>query len=101
MMPIDKQGCLRNVMFNIAVSAVLVLLMWLTGSYIKGPISYIGLVLYAPSFIIISLLKGTNVALHFTTYWANLIVSFLFYSVIIALIQWFVYKRKKKRQKTS
>lgn len=96
MMPTDKRGCLRNVMFNITVSAVLVLLMWLTGSYITGPISHIGLVLYAPSFIIISLLQDTNVALHFTTYRANLIVSFIFYSAIIALIQWFVYKRKKK-----
>ncbi len=77
---------------------MLVLLMWYSGRFIKGILDYIGIVLYAPSFLIVALLQGMNTAMHFTTYRTYLIVSFIFYSLVIATAQWIFYKRKKKRE---
>jgi len=99
MKPIDKRLLVRYVLCNLSASSFLVLLMWYTGRVMKGIWDVVGIVLYAPSFIILSILRGMNEALHFTTYNMFLAVSFIFYSAVIALIQIFIYKRKKKQAK--
>lgn len=98
MKPIDKRILFRYIIINVALSSVLVLLMWYTGGFIKGILSYIGLVLSTPSFLILALLKGITNAMHFTTYRTFLIVSFLFYSAVITLIQIIILRWKKKRR---
>jgi hypothetical protein len=101
MKPIDKRLMFRYIIINIIASTFLVLLLWYTGGVLKGILYYMNLVLYLPSFFILVLLKGLNETLHFTTYNTELMVSFIFYSLVIALIQIFIYKRKKKREANS
>jgi hypothetical protein len=99
MKPIDKRLLMRYILINIAASSSLVLILWYTGRFIEGVLFKIGLVLYLPSFYILVFLKGLNETLHFTTDTTELIVSFIFYSILIALIQLIIYKIRKKRIK--
>lgn len=98
MKPINKRLLIRYFLINIAVSSFLVLILWYTGRFIEGVLYKIGLVLYLPSFYILVFLLGLNETMHFTTDNTELFVSFIFYSLLIALIQFFIYKRRKKKQ---
>lgn len=91
-------------MTNLAISSFIVLALWYTGGFIKGILSKIGLILFAPGFIILLFLqmvfqgKGEWEALHDYSYKTLLVISFIFYSAVIAMIQIFIYKRRRKRQ---
>jgi hypothetical protein len=76
-----------NVLINASVSAILTLLMWYTGKFLEGALHDIAYILFLPSFQIISLFRGVNVAMHFTRYRTYLLVSFVFYSFAVGLIQ--------------
>ena len=76
-----------NVLINVSVSAILTLLMWYTGKFLEGVLHGIAYILFLPSFQIISLFRGVNVAMHFTHYRTYLLVSFVFYSFAVGLIQ--------------
>lgn len=79
---------------SLAGSLILTFLIRYTNS-LKGPLNYIGYVLFLPSYLIISLFKGVNEAMHFTRYSTFLWVSFIFYSFFIALIQLIILKMKR------
>lgn len=101
MKPIDRKLLFQYILFNLAASSFLLLCLWYTGGFIEGILSKIGLVLYLPSFYILVFIQGLNETMHFTTYNTELFVSFIFYSAVIALIQIFVYKIRKKKQERS
>jgi hypothetical protein len=101
MKPIDKRLLIRYILINIAASSSLVLILWYTGRFIEGILYKIGLVLYLPSFYILVLLKGLNETMHFTTDSTELFVSFIFYSLLIAVIQIIIYKRRKKKKSNN
>jgi hypothetical protein len=88
------------ILINLSTTTVLVFFMWFVSKYfVKGALDYIGYILFLPSFLIVSLFKSVNVALHFTTKGTFLFVSFIFYSLVIATVQIFIYKRREKRQR--
>jgi hypothetical protein len=87
------------ILINLSISAFLAFLMWYTGRFLEGPLHYIGGILFAPSFFILFLLKGSNYAMHFATERLFLTVSFSFYSIIIALVQIIILKQKTKTKK--
>lgn len=99
MKSISRKLLLRYILFNIAASAFLLLILWYTGRFTEGILDKIGIVLYLPSFYILVLFQGLNETMHFTTYNTELIVSFIFYSAVIALIQIVIYKIRKKSVK--
>ncbi len=73
--------------------------MWFISKYfVKGLLNYVGYILFLPSFLIVSLFRSVNDALHYTTKETFLLVSFIFYSLVIAIVQRILYKRKKKRK---
>lgn len=94
-MPLDKRKLLRYVAINFVFSLSIVLFLWYTGRFVKGILFYVGLFLDMPAFIIISFIGGINNAMHFTPENIYRVVSFIFYSLLIALIQIFIYKRRK------
>jgi hypothetical protein len=94
---LDKRLLFRYIIINIIASSSLVFLLWYTGKFVTGILSYVKLVLYIPSFFILVFLKGLNETMHFTTYKVELLVSFIFYSLVIALIQVLIYKMRKKK----
>lgn len=94
---IDKSLHLRYIISNLLISSLLILLKWYTGKFIKGILSYVGFILDAPSYIILFIILGPTKTLHFTSDKTFLIVSFVFYSIFIGLIQLTIYKLKKKR----
>lgn len=103
MKPIDKE-LFKSVIINLLLSFFIVVAMWYTGGFIKGMLSKIGVILFTPGFLFLVLLKiifrgeGAMEAMDDYSYKTLLIVSFIFYSSIIALIQMFVYKWKKKKK---
>ena len=96
---INKGLLLRYIITNLVISSLILLAIWYSGPFIEGPWFSVKLYLDAPAFIIIALLTGVNSALHFTTENTYRVVSFIFYSAIIAIIQVFIYKRREKRQR--
>ncbi len=86
-------------MTNVATSSLMVLILWYTGRFIEGILFYIGLILYSPGFIILSAIGGPNYAMHFAREITFRLVSFIFYSLLIAIIQVFIYKRREKKQR--
>ncbi len=98
MKSISRKLLLRYILFNIAASAFLLLILWYTGRFTEGILDKIGLVLYLPSFYILVLFQGLNETMHFTDYSTELLVSYFFYSSVIALIEVIIYKLKKRRQ---
>ena len=87
------------VFINLSTTTVFVFLMWFISKYfVKGLLNSVGYILFLPSFLMISLFRNVNVALHYTTRETFLLVSFIFYSLVIATAQWILYKRKKKRE---
>lgn len=98
---IDKRLLLRYILINITISSFLVLLLWYTARFLAGPLFYVKLVLYLPSFYILVFLRGVNNAVHFTTENTYRIVSFIFYLSVIALIQVIIFKIRKKRRLKS
>jgi hypothetical protein len=93
---IDKDRLLRYIITNIVISSLIFLVKLYSGPFIEGPWFTVKLFLDAPAFIIIALLKGVNSALHFTTENLYRIVSFIFYSTVIAMIQILIYKNKRR-----
>lgn len=84
------------IIISFTVSLILTFLIWYTNS-LKGPLNYIGYILFLPSYLIISIFKGVNAAMHFTRYNTFLWVSFIFYLFFIALIQITIVKWKGKK----
>ena len=101
MRQIDKSLLFRYIMINLVASSLIALVLWYTGRFIEGICFSIKLILGAPSFFIVALLTGMNNAMHFTTQNTYRIVSFIFYSAVIALIQLIIYKQKRERQQNK
>ena len=97
-MKVSNRKLLYYGVINLSVTSVLVLILWYTGGFLVGIRAFVGRTLFTPSFFILFLLLGPTKAMHFTTYNTYLVVSFIFYSALIALIQVFIYKRKKKNE---
>jgi hypothetical protein len=100
MKSVDK-SLFRHIMINLALSSLIVLLMWYIGGSIKGLLFDIKLILDAPSFIIVAIFKGVNAAMHFTSDNTYRAISFIFYSIFIALIQIIIYKRRIKKNSNN
>lgn len=95
---ISKTLLIRHVVVNILISSLILLVIWYSSPFIAGPWFTVKLVLDAPAFIILALLKGMNEAMHFTTEAIYRVVSFIFYSTVIALIQTLIYRHRKKKR---
>jgi|GEM_PF-2604840 len=78
---------LHCLLINVCVSLALTLFMWYTGKFLEGGLHEIAYILFLPSFEIISLFRGVNVAMHFTRYSTYLLVSFVFYSFVVGFFQ--------------
>jgi hypothetical protein len=90
------------ILINLSTTTVFVFFMWFISKYFaKGLLNYVGYILFLPSFLIVSLFGNINVALHYTTKETFLLVSFIFYSLVIAIAQWILYKKKKKREEIN
>lgn len=90
---------LRFVGINLFITSLLVFLLWYSGKFTEGVLFYIGVVLDIPVFFVISLFRGMNVAMHFTTYKTFIVVSIIFYSILIAFVQLvFIKFNKRKRE---
>lgn len=87
-----------HTIINLFLSLALTFLMWYPVRSFGIILNYIGYVLFIPSFYIISLFKGVNAAMHFTRDRTYLLVSFIFYSLVIALIQVIILKKKRRKQ---
>ena len=96
---ISNKFLLYYVLINICVSSTLTLLMWYTGKFLEGILHYIAYILFLPSFQIISLLRGVNRAMHFTRYSTYLLVSFVFYSLFVGLVQVILLKMVRNKSK--
>ncbi len=96
--PLSKKTLITYIIINLSASAILVLLIWYTSRFLEGTLHYIRLILGAPSFFILFFLKGPTNAMHFTSETTFRLVSFVFYSLIIALIQIIILKKKKKKK---
>ncbi len=96
---IDKRLLFWYIVINLAISSLIVMVLWYTGRFIEGIGFSIKLILRAPSFIILSIVGGINYAMHFARENTFRLVSFIFYSLLIAIIQVFIYKRREKRQR--
>lgn len=64
-------------------------------------ISYIIFVLYLPSFLILSLIKGANSAMHYTEFNTFLLVSYFFYTFLIAAIQIYFFRKKRSKVRST
>lgn len=88
-----------SIIINLSLSSVIVFFIWfLSGLGVRGLLFYLLAIMYMPSFLIVSLFKGPNYAMHFASFNTFIVVSFIFYSLLIALIQVIVYKLKKRKQ---
>jgi len=94
--PLNKRKLFKYIIVNLTISSLIIFILWYTGRFIEGILFYIGLVLDLPAFIIIAFIEGTNNAMHFTSENIYRVVSFIFYSFLIALIQLFIHKRRNK-----
>lgn len=97
-MKATNKKLLFYIAINFLLTSALVLLQWYTGGFLEGFRASVGRVLFTPGFLILFFLIGPTKAMHFTTYNTYLVVSFIFYSTVIALIQIFIYRRKKKKE---
>jgi len=98
---INKGLLLRYIIVNLVISSLILLAIWYSGPFIRGPWFTIKLYLDAPAFIILSIVGGINYAMHFARESTFRLVSFIFYSLGIAIAQWILYKRKKKRKEIN
>jgi len=94
---IDKKILFRYLAVNIAITAVLLLIIYLTGPYIKGPFFTIKVILSFPGFIFLSLLTGINNVMHFATEKTQMLTDGIVYSLFIGTIQRWFYLRRNKR----
>jgi hypothetical protein len=98
---IDKKILFRYLTVNIAITAVPLLIIHLTGSNIKGPYFNVGVVLSFPGFIFLSLLTGINNVMHFATDKTQMLADVIVYSLLIGTIQRWFYLRRNKRTQSS
>jgi hypothetical protein len=95
---------LKHIIINIGITSFLVLfIMWILPKILsefvdKDILSYIVGVLFIPSLLIFSFFKGLWGAMHNVSFKIHLGVSFIFYSAVIALMQIFIYKQRKKEK---
>jgi hypothetical protein len=94
----NRNKLINYIFFNISFSTILVLIYWFSGRFPKGILFYIDFILYTPGFLLISILKGINHAMHYTTLKSFLIYSFIAYALIIGVLQ-FAYSLKNKSKK--
>jgi hypothetical protein len=97
---ISNKQLICQVIINLFASSVLVFIEWYTARFLEGILHYIGVILFAPSFFILFLLKGPTDAMHFTGDKVFHLVSFISYSLIIAVIQTIIFKLKRKKVKS-
>jgi len=98
MTPINKKLLLIYLLLNLVITSLIVFLADYLILFRTGILSHIRFILNAPSYIILFIIRGVSDTLHFTSDRIFLIVSFIFYSIVIALIQIFIYKWRKKRR---
>ena len=96
---LNKTLLLSYIFSNLGMSLFFVLLQWYTARFLEGPLHYVNLLLYLPSFYILVLIKGVNETLHFTTYRTELIVSYTFYAFVIAIFQMIIYIMRRSPSK--
>ena len=96
-----KKMIYRSIITNLSITSILVFIFWFIFTRVgeEGILSYIGLLLYIPVFLVISVFAGAWAAMHSVSSKTYLFVSFIFYSSVIALIQIFVLKWRKKRKR--
>lgn len=99
MMRIDRKRIFLYVITNLSMSLILSILRDYLGLYREGILHFLGLILFAPAFYVLFLLSGPTYAMHFATENTFRIVSFIFYSAVIALIQFVIFKRRKKNNR--
>jgi hypothetical protein len=99
--PISKKTLFAYVMINLGTSAIFVLLIWYTSRFLEGTLHYIQLILGAPSYFILLLLKGPTNVMHFTSENTFRLVSFVFYSFVVGLIQIIILKWRNKKEATD
>ena len=97
---ISNKQLIYHVIINLFASSVLVFCEWYTARFLEGILHYIGVILFAPSFFILFLLKGPTDAMHFTSDKIFHLVSFISYSLIIAIIQIIIFKSRRKKVKS-
>jgi membrane-bound ClpP family serine protease len=88
-------------LINFFLSSSIVFIVWYTARFRTGILHFLGLILYAPGFYILFLTTGPNYAMHFATENTFRFVSFIFYSLLIGLIQIIIYKRRKKKTRIT
>jgi hypothetical protein len=67
-------------------------------SQVKDVLAYIVGILLIPSLLLFSLFKGVWGAMHDISFKRYIIASFIFYSLLIALIQIIIYKRRERKK---
>jgi len=98
-MKTDNKKILRYIIINISITSIIVFLIWFLASLgRRGILFYVLFIFYMPSFLILSLFKGVVETMHFTPSETFLLVSFIFYSSVIALIQVIIYKCVSKNK---
>lgn len=98
MKTVDK--LIVQILISIAISGVITAFSWYVNTdqlrATNSILFYIGAMITAPSFFIVAILKGFNYAMHFTGYYTFQIINFIFYSLIITLIQMFYFRSRDK-----
>jgi len=93
---INKKILLIQIVINLALSSGLVVLLWYCRGFIEGVWFEVGLVLAAPTFYLLVLLKGVTYTMHFVPDLIFKLISFVLYVLITAVLQFGIYKLKKK-----
>ncbi len=93
----NKGPLLKYLLINIVATSFIVFLADYLLLFRTGVLSQIRFLLNAPSYIILFILQGVSDTLHFTSDRSFLIVSFIFYSALIAVIQLVYYRRSRKK----
>jgi hypothetical protein len=96
-MSINSKKLFCFVLLNFFISFSTVLFIKYCSRYLDGILHYMGLYLHAPSFFILVVILGPNNAVHFTRQITYDIVSFMFFSFVIAIAQIIYIKIKDLR----
>jgi len=96
-------GKARYIVINLSIASLLLCLNWYLSRYIDGIILYIGMIIGAPGFVLLILVqmlflgKGEWEAIHNYSENIYLLLSFVSYSLIVAIVQIIIYRYKKSR----
>lgn len=99
MISVNKRRLLSCVLYNIVISSAIVIFIKYTGGHIEGFLHNLNVVLETPSFYILVFVLGPNNAVHFTKYSTYLLLDFVFYLLVIAVVQVIYFKIKLNKIK--